>query len=170
MCNNKKQQGFTLIELVVIIVILGILAVTAVPKFVNITSDTNKAILESMGGTILSASKLVYGKAIIQGLQNQAITNIDINGDGNTDIEIKYGYPSANRTTGVANAVELGDDWAYGDTFGGGAFYVTRSALVGFSGITNNNIPITGTKCYLTYKAPTAIGLLPTVTYTTNDC
>jgi MSHA pilin protein MshA len=162
--------------LVVVIVILGILAVTAAPKFIDISSDANKAVLESMGGTLISSSKLVYGKSIVQGIQNQALTNIDIDGDGNDDIEIKikikikYGYPSGNRTTGIANAVNLGEDWAYGDTFGGGSFYLTRSSLVGFSGITNNNIPITGTKCYLTYKAPTAIDLLPTITYTTNDC
>ncbi|MDP4983974.1 prepilin-type N-terminal cleavage/methylation domain-containing protein, partial [Pseudoalteromonas tunicata] len=31
----KKQQGFTLIELIIVIVILGILAVTAAPKFLN---------------------------------------------------------------------------------------------------------------------------------------
>jgi len=170
MSNLTKEQGFTLIELVVVIVILGILAVTAAPKFIDISSGANKAVLESMGGTLFSSSKLVYGKSIIQGVQNQALTNIDIDGDGNDDIEIKYGYPSGNRTTGIANAVDFGDDWAYGDTFGGGSFYVTRSSLVGFSGITNNNIPITGTKCYLTYKAPTAIGLLPSITYTTNDC
>lgn len=170
MYNHTKQQGFTLIELVVVIVILGVLATTAVPKFIDISSDANKSVLEAMGGAILSGSKLVYAKSIVQGVQNQALTNIDIDGDGNNDVEVKYGYPSGNRTTGIANAVEFGDDWAYGDTFGGGAFYVTRSSLVGFSGITNNNIPITRTKCYLTYTPPTTVGLLPTVTYTTNDC
>ena len=34
---NDRQQGFTLIELIVVIVILGILAVTAAPKFMNLT-------------------------------------------------------------------------------------------------------------------------------------
>ena len=31
-----KQEGFTLIELIVVIVILGILAVTAAPKFIDL--------------------------------------------------------------------------------------------------------------------------------------
>jgi len=168
--SRTEQQGFTLIELVVVIVILGILAVTAAPKFIDISSDANKAVLESMGGAILSGSKLVYSKSIIQGVQNQSLTNIDIDGDGNNDVEVAYGYASGNRTTGIANVVELEDDWAYGDTFGGGSLHVTRSSLVGFSGITNNNIPITGTKCYLTYTPPTSVGLLPTVTYTTSGC
>ncbi|MGL4750761.1 MAG: type II secretion system protein, partial [Shewanella sp.] len=38
----KRQQGFTLIELVVVIIILGILAVTAAPKFINLQSDARK--------------------------------------------------------------------------------------------------------------------------------
>ena len=152
------------------IVILGVLAVTATPKFIDISSEANKSVLESMGGTILSASKLVYGKSIIQSVESQVLANIDIDSDGDNDVEVIYGYPSGDRTNGIANVVELGNDWAYGDRFDGGAFIVTRSSAVGFSGVTNNNIPITQANCYLTYTPPTRVGLLPTVTYTTNDC
>lgn len=167
---TKKQQGFTLIELVIVIIILGVLAATAAPKFIDIRSDANKSVLQSMGGAILSGSNLVYAKSIIQGVENQASANVDIDGDGNNDVETTYGYPSADRTNGIANALALGNDWAYGDRFNHSAFVVTSSSIAGFSGITNNNISITGTNCYLTYTPSATSGVLPTVTYTVNDC
>jgi MSHA pilin protein MshA len=167
---RKEASGFTLIELIIVIVILGILAVTAAPRFIDLNSDANESALKGLGGAVLGGANLVFSKAIIQNVQAEASAMVDLDSDGTDDISTVFGYPSGNRTTGLANAVELGDDWAYGDTFGGGTLFVTRSSLVGFSGITNNNIPITGTNCYLTYKPSTAVGLTPTVTYTTSGC
>ena len=41
-----KQEGFTLIELIVVIVILGILAVTAAPKFIDLQGDARASALQ----------------------------------------------------------------------------------------------------------------------------
>jgi MSHA pilin protein MshA len=51
-----RQQGFTLIELVMVIVIIGILAAVAIPKFVDLSSSAAQAAVNNMAGTISSAS------------------------------------------------------------------------------------------------------------------
>lgn len=54
------ERGFTLIELVVVIVILGILAASALPRFVDLSSDAEKAAVAAVAGAISSASNLNY--------------------------------------------------------------------------------------------------------------
>jgi MSHA pilin protein MshA len=73
----KRQQGFTLIELVVVIIILGILAVTAAPKFINVQADARTATLNGVKAAMQGANSMIYSKAILAGLNtatNQAVT------------------------------------------------------------------------------------------------
>jgi MSHA pilin protein MshA len=73
----KKQQGFTLIELVVVIIILGILAVTAAPKFINLQGDARASTLQGVKGAIQGANSLVFSKAALIG-KEKGTQSVDI--------------------------------------------------------------------------------------------
>lgn len=121
----KRQNGFTLIELVIVIVILGILAVTAAPKFLGLQNDARHAALEGLKGTVNGAANIVYGKSAVKGTEIDATGEIN---NGDDKIATAYGYPTATEAGIVAALNNFSEDWGIitdADALASGAIKLT---------------------------------------------
>ena len=101
-----RQKGFTLIELVVVIVILGLLAATALPKFVNLTSNAREASVSGVAGGLRSAAALAKAQFLVNGSAAGFITM-----DGTSVAVNASGYP-LNAANGIEAALPNPDGWS----------------------------------------------------------
>ena len=96
---KKQQQGFTLIELVIVIVILGILAAFAVPRFADTSTDARKSTVKGLEGSLRSAAALAHATALAQ--SKAASASISMEG---TTVSMTEHYPAAS-SLGIAAAL-----------------------------------------------------------------
>ncbi|MET1255694.1 prepilin-type N-terminal cleavage/methylation domain-containing protein [Aliikangiella maris] len=150
MSNN---QGFTLIELIVVIVILGIMAAIAVPKFVDLQSDARVSVIRGVEGSIRSAATLVYSKSLIDG--TEALASSETPPPTVTiptgTVTINFGYPTAT-AAGIGAIVDI--DGAPSITHNGTGTY-------SYNGRTN---------CQVVYTAAANATTPPTIVPTTDGC
>ncbi|MBB5322260.1 type II secretion system protein [Marinobacter oulmenensis] len=143
MIPNRKEKGFTLIELVMVIVILGILAAFALPRFADLGGDAEEAALRGAQGAVKSASGIAHSAWLANG-QGGTVTLEGAN------ITMVNGYPAADS----------------GDATGGtdGAVGIVEAAQLSADDFTldytadDNELEVSSDNCSFTYTQATQDG------------
>jgi len=153
---------------------MGILASVAIPRMLGLDRDAKIATLRAMGAAMNVAAVQVYAQAIMQGVNNLALSSVDLDGDGTGDVQTRYGYPDSTRETGITKALDSSFEpqWSWSSNGSRSRFYMTSTAISigGIPGNYINNTRVTPTNCYITYFRPSATGPNPRVEYETSGC
>lgn len=150
---TDKNQGFTLVELVVVIVILGILSVVALPRFIDISSDARISNLTQLQASVKGANNLLFLKSHMPSYSTQAVPgrpdllDIDMDHDGdfevfspdNIDVRLKERYLD---NTDIVKRIDISDVFKY-------EFEGIDYTYIGYD--LNNDGQVKNDACYFKY-------------------
>ncbi|WP_308318839.1 prepilin-type N-terminal cleavage/methylation domain-containing protein [Marinobacter sp. F4206] len=93
----RQQQGFTLIELVVVIAILAILAAFALPRFAQLSEQAHQSSIQATAGALAAGVALTKTQWVSNGL---TVAAANVQGFGNDNVDVSAdGWPTATDDT-----------------------------------------------------------------------
>jgi len=110
--NKSTQQGFTLIELIVVLVVLAVLAATLFPRSVEIADEAHRTSVQGTAGAYASAVILARSQWTAKGASG-ATENLAGFGRGNLNVSDQGWAVSVNGSTdpGSITAQDCVDLW-----------------------------------------------------------
>ena len=87
MSSARNNQGYTLVEIIIVLLVLGILASIALPKFVDLKRDALLASLKGVKGALHSTTTIYQPVAAIRGVDTGILS---VNGK---NVRFHSGFP-----------------------------------------------------------------------------